>query len=133
MPQAHSKFLEKTHEVDLCVGGGGMAGLCAALAAARHGARVALMHDRPVLGGNASSEMRVHISGADRANQIPNMRETGILEELRLENLYRNPNCSYSISDMILYERVLCEPVGQFPLPGDDPALRSAEQLITAE
>jgi len=93
------------HTVDVCVVGGGMAGLCAALAAARHGARVALMHDRPVLGGNASSECRVHICGADRHNSIKNMRETGILEELRLENLHRNPNRVFSIWDTVLYEK----------------------------
>lgn len=94
------------HEVDFCVVGGGMAGICAALSAARLGLKVVLMHDRPVLGGNASSEMRVHICGADRHNRIPNMRETGILEELRLDNLRRNPNRSFSIWDTILFEKV---------------------------
>ena len=101
---------ETLHQVDFCVIGGGMAGLCAALAAARHGTTVVLMHDRPVLGGNASSECRVHISGADIHNNIKNMRETGILEELRLENLYRNPNRNFSIWDTVLYEKVLAEP-----------------------
>ena len=95
----------ETHEADVCVVGGGMAGLCAALAAARHGANVVLMHDRPVLGGNASSECRVHICGADRHNSIKNMRETGILEELRLENLARNPHRVFSIWDTVLYEK----------------------------
>ncbi|NQT88115.1 FAD-dependent oxidoreductase, partial [bacterium] len=96
---------ELTHEADVCVVGGGMAGLTAALAAARHGATVVLLHDRPVLGGNASSECRVHICGADRHNSIKNMRETGILEELRLENLARNPNRVFSIWDTVLYEK----------------------------
>ncbi|MGN0742166.1 MAG: FAD-dependent oxidoreductase, partial [Candidatus Fimadaptatus sp.] len=49
------------HEVDFCVVGGGLAGLCAAVAAARHGARVALMQERPMLGGNASSEVRMWV------------------------------------------------------------------------
>jgi len=93
------------HEADLCVVGGGVPGLIAALAAARHGARTVLMHDRPVLGGNASSELRVHICGAERHGGIPNMRETGILEEIRLENLRRNLHGNYSIWDMILYEK----------------------------
>jgi hypothetical protein len=96
---------KEMHEVDVCVVGGGLSGLCAAVAAARHGARVVLMHDRPILGGNASSEIRMHICGADRHGAIPNMRETGILEELRLENAYRNPNQDYWLWDLILYER----------------------------
>lgn len=103
-------FREISHTVDFCVIGGGMAGLCAALSAARHGATVVLMHERPVLGGNASSECRVHICGADRHNGIKNMRETGILEEFRLENLYRNPNRNFSIWDTVLYEKVIAEP-----------------------
>ena len=94
-----------TYTADVCVVGGGMAGLVAAIAAARHGARVVLMHDRPVLGGNASSECRVHVCGADRHNGIKNMRETGILEEIRLENLARNPHKVFSIWDTVLYEK----------------------------
>ncbi len=96
--------IQRTHETDVCVIGGGMAGLSAALSAARHGADVILMHDRPVLGGNASSECRVHICGADRNNAIHNMRETGILEELRLANLRWNPQRSFSIWDLLLYD-----------------------------
>jgi len=94
----------QSHEVDFCVVGGGMAGTVAAVAAARRGARVLLMQDRPVLGGNASSETRVHVCGADRHNRLPNLRETGILEELRMENLRRNPQRSFSVWDTILYE-----------------------------
>ncbi|MCM8817108.1 MAG: FAD-dependent oxidoreductase [Candidatus Omnitrophica bacterium] len=97
------------HDVDFCVIGGGMAGICAAISAARSGSKVVLMHDRPVLGGNSSSECRVHICGADRHNRIKNMRETGILEELQLENLSRNPNRVYSIWDLVLFEKVKAE------------------------
>ncbi|MDF2587936.1 MAG: hypothetical protein K0S41_1777 [Anaerocolumna sp.] len=93
------------HKVDLCIVGGGMAGICAAIAAARHGISVVLMHDRPVLGGNASSEIRMWICGAHGENN----RETGILEEIQLENLYRNPTPSYSIWDSVLYEKVKAE------------------------
>lgn len=57
-----------SHTADLCVVGGGLAGMCAAIAAARHGSRVVLMHDRPVLGGNASSEIRMWICGAHGGN-----------------------------------------------------------------
>ena len=72
----------QTHAVDFCVIGGGLAGMSAAIAAARHGVRVALMHDRPVLGGNASSEIHMWICGAHGKNNL----ETGIVEEIRLAN-----------------------------------------------
>ena len=55
---------EIEHTVDFCVVGGGLAGMCAVIAAVRRGAKVALMHDRPVLGGNTSSEIRMWICGA---------------------------------------------------------------------
>jgi hypothetical protein len=48
---------------DLVVVGGGMAGTCSAISAARQGLKVALIQDRPVLGGNNSSEVRVHLNG----------------------------------------------------------------------
>ncbi len=100
----------KRHDADVGIIGGGMAGLCAALAAARNGAKTVLMHDRPVLGGNASSECRMHICGADRSNTLPHLRETGILEELRLETLYRNPARNFSVWDLILYDRARTQP-----------------------
>ncbi|MGE5529195.1 MAG: FAD-dependent oxidoreductase [Patescibacteria group bacterium] len=93
------------HRVDFCVVGGGLAGMCAAVAAARHGARVLLMQDRPVLGGNASSEIRMWVGGAHG----PNNKETGIIEEISLENMYRNPMRNYSIWDSVLYEKVKLE------------------------
>lgn len=95
-----------TYNVDFCVIGGGLAGICAAVAAARGGARVALMHERPVLGGNASSEIRMWVCGAGGHNN----RETGILEEIHLENLYRNPYKLYPIWDSVLYGAVRYEP-----------------------
>jgi len=100
----------KLHQADVCVVGGGMAGLVAAVAAARHGAKVVLMQERPVLGGNSSSETRVHVCGADRHNGIKNMRETGILEECRLDNMARNRNKIFSIWDTILYEKAALQP-----------------------
>lgn len=53
-----------SYTMDFVVIGGGLTGICAALAAARKGLRVALCHDRSVLGGNSSSECRVWICGA---------------------------------------------------------------------
>lgn len=87
-------------DCDLCVVGGGMAGITAAISAAREGLKVVLMHERPVLGGNASSEIRMWICGAQGRDN----RETGILEEIALENLYRNPTKSYAIWDTVLYD-----------------------------
>jgi len=100
----------REHETDVCIVGGGLAGLCAALVAARHGARVALVQERPVLGGNSSSEIRMHICGADRYGALPNLRETGILEELRLENVFRNPQQSNTEWDAVLYGRAISQP-----------------------
>jgi len=100
----------RPRKYDVIVVGGGMAGVCAAIASARHGAKTALIHDRPVLGGNASSEVRMHICGADCSGARPNARETGILEELRLENQARNPQRSATMWDLILWEAVTREP-----------------------
>jgi len=79
-----------THTHDFVVVGGGLAGVCAAVTAARHGLRVALVQDRPVLGGNASTEIRVPPVGATQCN-FAYSRETGLIEELFLNNLHRNP------------------------------------------
>ena len=49
---------------DLVVVGGGMAGTCAAITAARNGTKVVLVQDRPVLGVNGSSEVRLWVLGA---------------------------------------------------------------------
>lgn len=81
------------HRYDFVVIGGGLAGLCAAVTAARKGIKTALIHDRPVLGGNASTEIRVPPVGATQCN-FAYSRETGIIEELFLNNLYRNPTWS---------------------------------------
>lgn len=95
---------------DLVVVGGGIAGVCAALAAARNGAKVVVIQDRSVLGGNASSEVRMHIVGADCHGTRPGARESGLIEELKLEDAARNPHRSYSQWDLLLYEKVVGEP-----------------------
>ena len=58
----------KKMAVDLCVVGGGLAGMCAAIAAARGGSKVVIMQDRPMFGGNASSEIRMWVCGSDGSN-----------------------------------------------------------------
>lgn len=93
------------YNAELCVIGGGMAGLCCAIAAARHGTSVVLVHDRPVLGGNASSEIRMWIGGAHGKDN----REGGIIEEIFLENFYQNPSLKYPIWDSVLYEKAKAE------------------------
>ena len=105
MKKENSPFKTVTHHADFCVVGGGLAGLCAAVAAASHGAQVLLMQDRPMPGGNASSEVRMWVCGA----QGDNKRETGLLEEIMLENLYRNPDRNYSVWDSVLYELAFCQ------------------------
>jgi hypothetical protein len=65
---------------DFIVIGGGLAGTCAAVSAARNGLKVALIQDRPVLGGNASSEVRVWPEGNIRQQPFPHIGE--IVEEL---------------------------------------------------
>lgn len=99
----------KEQKFDVIVVGGGMAGLCAALAAAREGANTALVHARPVLGGNASSEIRIHISGADQSLKQPDYAEGGLLYELMLENKARNENFCYSVWDMVLFDAAKAE------------------------
>ncbi len=85
--------------------GGGMAGVCAAIASARQGEKTALINNRPVLGGNASSEIRMHICGADYHGYRENARETGIIEEILLDNKRVNKSNSFSILDTILWEK----------------------------
>jgi len=95
-------------ETDFLVAGGGLAGVCAAIAAARHGARVILVQDRSRLGGNSSSEVRMHVLGADRRHK--GWREGGILEELRLADAAHNPQRSWELWDLLLYDKVVSEP-----------------------
>lgn len=92
---------------DFIVAGGGLSGVCAAIAAARHGLKTALIHNRPVLGGNASSEIRMHVCGAAGVYCVRgNARETGIIEEILLENKRRNPYHNFSVFDTVLWEKV---------------------------
>lgn len=103
----------ETYDVVVC--GGGMSGLCAALAAAREGAKTCLIQNRPVLGGNASSEVRVTVHGA--ACHHPYARETGILGEAmraerRANHLFPIENgWTNSVFDMTLYDLVQREPL----------------------
>ncbi len=99
-------FVTVEHNADVCVVGAGAAGMFAAIAAARGGAKVAVVHDRPVVGGNASGEIRMWIRGARGRDK----HETGLVEELALANLRRNPTLNFSIWDSVTYEMMKNEP-----------------------
>ena len=64
----------ETVKADFVVVGGGLPGTCAAMAAARRGLKVALVQDRPVLGGNASAEIRVWCAGEARHDLVRELR-----------------------------------------------------------
>jgi hypothetical protein len=93
-------------KADFVVIGGGLAGIAAAVAAAREGISTILVHDRSVPGGNASSEIRMWISGAHGDDR----RETGIIEEIQLENNATNPYRNFSLWDTVLYTLLRNEP-----------------------
>ena len=93
------------YKFEVTVVGGGLSGLCAAIASARHGAKTALVQNRPLLGGNASSEIRMHICGAAASGGRDNARETGIVEEILLENRRRNYYEEFEIFDVIMWEK----------------------------
>lgn len=99
----------KTIQTDLAVVGGGPAGVCAALEAARLGLRTLLIHNRPVLGGNSSSEVRVWTRGAVGAGNLFS-EEMGVLGLLKLRNLYANPDANPMFWDEVLLDAVLAQP-----------------------
>lgn len=96
---------------DLVVIGGGLSGVCCAITAARQGISVVLLQDRPVLGGNSSSEVRLWVLGATShmGNNNRWAREGGVIDELLLENTFRNPEGNPLIFDTILLEKILEE------------------------
>ncbi len=101
------KSINLEYQFDICVIGGGMSGICAAVSAARKGAKVALVHDRAVLGGNASEEVKMWIRGA--SSNFPFYRESGLIEEIALRNAYFNPTMSYGVWSGVLYDLVTAE------------------------
>ena len=129
-------------EVDLVVAGGGLSGTCCAIAAAREGLKVVLVQDRPVLGGNASSEVRLWILGATShlGNNNRWSREGGIVNEILEENLYRNRQGNPYILDTILLEKCYEEPnltllldTAVYDLEKSDPDTISAIHAICSQ
>ncbi len=97
-----------TLTTDLVIVGGGLSGVCAAITAARKGIETVLVQDRPVLGGNASSEVRLWALGATShmGNNNRWSREGGVIDEIMVENLYRNKEGNPVIFDTVLFEKV---------------------------
>ncbi|MCI5971033.1 MAG: FAD-dependent oxidoreductase [Oscillospiraceae bacterium] len=93
------------YKTDLCVIGGGLSGLCCAIAASRNGIKTVLVQDRHVLGGNSSEEIRMWVCGAHGKDN----RETGIIEEIILENFYQNKGLKFPIWSSVLYEKAKAE------------------------
>jgi len=106
------KTVREQYDVAVC--GGGLAGFCAAVAAARHGAKTCLIHDRPVFGGNSSSEIRVTPHGAAAFHAYA--RETGIVSELLIEERARNHEpivengWTNSVWDLTMYDLAMATP-----------------------
>jgi len=110
-PTANRHLRAVNLSCDLAVIGGGLSGVCCAITAARAGLKVVLVQDRPVLGGNASSEVRLWILGATShmGNNNRWAREGGVIDEILVENMHRNPEGNSLILDTILLEWVLKE------------------------
>lgn len=91
---------------EIAVIGAGPSGICAAVTAARLGRRVVLVGDRPVIGGNSSSEIRVWTRGATGAGNLY-AEETGVWGDLKLRNLFLNCEGNPVLWDDVLLEQVL--------------------------
>jgi hypothetical protein len=109
---ASRSFQQRVITSDLVVVGGGLSGACCAITAARAGIKVTLVQDRPVLGGNASSEVRLWVLGATShmGNNNRWAREGGVIDELLVENMYRNPEGNAVIFDTVVLDKVVSEP-----------------------
>jgi len=105
-------FGQEIISAGLVVTGGGLSGVCCAITAAREGLKVVLVQDRSVLGGNSSSEVRLWVLGATShmGNNNRWAREGGVIDEILVENTYRNPEGNPIVYDMILLDKVAAEP-----------------------
>lgn len=104
------KMKEIKVTADLVIAGAGMPGICTALKSARMGLKTALISNRPYFGGNGSAELMIMIVGASGMQEFNyNARETGMIEELFLENLYKNPEKNRYVWDGILLDKLHAE------------------------
>lgn len=98
-------------EYDIIIAGGGFSGICAAVTAARLGRRTALINNRSAIGGNAGPEGFICVNGATGTQEFNFFaREPGIVEEILLENMHRNPDGNRWIWDALLIEKIHAEP-----------------------
>jgi hypothetical protein len=120
VPASGARRLETAHlephmtlvdlSTDIFIAGGGLSGVCAALSAARNGSKVVLVQDRSRLGGNSSSEVKMHVVGANSHRGRAGWREGGLIEELRLDDAANNPQRCWELWDLLLYDKVVSEP-----------------------
>ena len=92
--QSGERFFPCEHiDADLVGVGGGLAGVCCSITAVRESLRVILAQDRPLLGGNASSEVRLWALGPTSHMGSNNRwaREDSVINEIPVENVWRNP------------------------------------------
>ena len=109
VPYASEKNMRSVKlDTDVLVAGGGLAGVLAALSAARRGTKVIICQDRSRFGGNASAEVRMHPLGVNPGRV--GFREGGILEELKLDCAVNNPHCSWELWDLSLYDKLVSLP-----------------------
>ncbi len=110
--EASRELKRETHQTELAIVGGGLSGVCTAITAARKGVKVTLVQDRPVLGGNSSSEVRLWILGATShlGNNNRWSREGGVIDEILVENTYNNKEGNPLLFDAILLDKVKAEP-----------------------
>ena len=123
--------ISKTIRAELAVIGGGPAGVTAAISAARLGVDAILVTNRPVLGGNSSSEIRVWTRGAAGAGNLY-AEEMGVWGALKLENLYKNPDANVVFWDEILLDAVLRQAHLRLYLNTDISALEMDGEKIEA-
>ena len=104
------RTIEKKY--DFIVIGGGFSGVVSAVEASRNGLKTALISNRGFIGGNSGAEIRCPVDGADGEQQFNfNSRETGLIEEIRLENLHCNREGNSYRWDAVLMDFIMREPL----------------------
>jgi len=104
------EFQKIIKDYDFAVAGGGFTGVCCAVMAARQGLKTALITNRGFIGGNSGAEVRCPVDGADGEQLFNfNSRETGLIEEIRLENLHVNRDGNPYRWDMVLMDFIAAE------------------------